>query len=337
MPLVAHLHCSDPRSQESCMSNPHLRRLDPDPRAPSHSPFANPGCKNRFLRLVRTHLGRGGGAVTIANGVARVDGDPMVHFLANLAQACNLLPEQEWPQAVAAHFAKSDPERLRGEAAAMVEGGFAAQADRIVVRIYPPDALSARMSDHFVQRLDLAETVTVLALDIGTSLMPVPRPIADSWQVPDAQLFDRALGNLERSSCARWSYLAFPTPRKIGIDLLDGDFHAATHILRRDPGLPRVGKAGNLIGIPACGVLFSYPLNKALDGLTLDSLLAVSLGKFHDGPNAISPHLYWRTPEGRLHAQRAQRHGGGRRFMPSPEFVEQMARLQEAGGGAGQR
>jgi hypothetical protein len=288
------------------------------------------------LRLVRTHLGRSGAAVTIADGFARVDGDPMLHGLTNLAQACNLLPEEEWPQAVAAHFAKSDPERLRGEVAAVVEGGFAAEADRLVVRIYPPDALSARMSDHFVQRLDLAETVTVLALDIGPSLLPVPRPIADSWQVPDAALFDRALANLERCSRARWSHAAFPTLRE-GIDHLGGDFHAATHILRRDPGLPRVGKAGNLIGIPACGVLFSYPLNMALDALTLDSLLAMSLGKFHDGPNAISPHLYWRTPEGRLHVQRALRHGRGTRFMPSPEFVEQMARLQEAGGGTRDR
>src|SRR5262245_57673898 len=253
MPPVAHSYCSDPRSQESFMSNPHHRRLDPDPRAPSHAPFANHGLKNRFLRLVRTHLGRSGGTVSIANGAARVDGDPMVHFLANLAQACNLLPEQEWPQAVAAHFAKSDPERWRGEVAAVVEGGFAAQADRLVVRIYPPDALSARMSDHIVQRIDLAETVTVLALDLGPSLMPVPRPIADSWQVPDAELFDRALDNLERNSRAHWSQLAVPTLRELRLDLLDGDFHAATHILRRNPGLPRVGRAGNLIGIPACG------------------------------------------------------------------------------------
>jgi hypothetical protein len=313
------------------MSDSHRFRPSSDSR-PSPYPFLDRARKNHFLKLVREQLGKAGAAVTIADGVARVAGNPMAHGLLNLAQTCNLLPETNWREIIAEHFAKSEPALLRANAMSLIEGGFERNVDRLVVRIYSSGHFTGPLTDHFVQRIDLPETSTVLAIDVGTSMIPVPRPVAATWCVPDCALFEHALGNLVRTSKAHWSRLSIPVT-DFGFDLLHGDFHAATHVLRRDPGLPRVGREGNLIGIPACGVLFSYPIDAALDALTLESLTAMSLGKCHDGPNAITPHLFWRTPRGEFHLQRAMRHGRGTRFLPSPEFVECMVRLQKARGG----
>jgi hypothetical protein len=216
----------------------------------------------------------------------------------------------------------------------MVEGGFEHNAERLVVRIYPEDQFAGPLAGYFVQRTDLAGTSTALAVDVGPSLMPVQRLVAAMWGVADRDLFERAIQNLERMSTARWSHLPIAPAHGFGIDMLGEDFHAPAHVLLANPRLPRTGKAGNLIGIPACGVLFSYPIDKALDALTLETLAAISLGKYQDGPNAITPHLVWRPPDGGLHVQRVQRHGKGTRFLPSPEFVECMIRLQQKHGGA---
>ena len=57
------------------------------------------------------------------------------------------------------------------------------------------------------------------------------------------------------------------------------------------------------------------------------TVAAERLGR--DGPNAITPHLYWRTTTGTCYLQRALRLGRGTRFLPSPEFVECMVQLQK--------
>ncbi len=74
----------------------------------------------------------------------------------------------------------------------------------------------------------------------------------------------------------------------------------------------------------------SYPIDEALDALTIESLLAITTGKYDDGPSSITPHLYWRTPAGNYHLQRARHTPDRTRFSPSPEFLELMVRLQKA-------
>jgi hypothetical protein len=310
------------QSQPRFESNP--------PSRDSGLPFTDPERERLFLGLVREHLGRNNARVTIAGGIARVASSPLAHGLTNVAQTCNQHPVRMWRRIVAEHFNKTFDPNLTAAAVDLISGGADANLGRLVVRIHPADAFQGTLRDQFVQRVDLEDTITVLAIDIGPSIMPVHRIIAAGWNLADDALFERALGNLARTSQASWTRLSIPPTSDGGIDLLHGDFHAATHILRRPPDLPRVGREGNLIGIPACGTLFSYPLDVALDGLTLHSLMAISLGKSHDGPNAITPHLHWRTPAGDLRIQRAVRRDDGARFLPSPDFVEAMVRLQKA-------
>lgn len=302
----------------------------PFERQPSPYPFHDRQQKDRFLHLVRERLGRDGAIVTIDNGLARVEGSEVLHGLTNIAQVCNQAPADKWPSLIDAHFAKSESGRIADGMSTLTKGGFEQSADHLVVRIYPLDFVSSVPVSHFVHRVDLQETCTVLALDIGATVIPVPALVAEAWGLPHPVLFERALDNLVRTSKARWSTLSIPPPHEFTFDLLHGDFHAPTHLLRRDPGLPRTGTHGNLIGLPACGVVVSYPIDAAVGALTLESLLAITIGKFTDGPSSITPHLYWRTPAGNFHLQRAKREADRTRFMPSPEFVEQMVLLQKA-------
>ena len=188
------------------------RRFQPDfpePTAPVY-PFLDKERKNRFLDLVRRQLGKDGDSVTIADGVARVAGSPIAHGLTNLAQRCNLSPDDQWPQLVEEHFAKSAPRTVAAAAASLIGGGSEQNLERLVVRIYPHDHFQGPLRDHFVQRIDLEDTLTVLAIDVGPTILPVQRAVAGTWNLPEATLFDHALDNIARTSQAHWSRLSIP-------------------------------------------------------------------------------------------------------------------------------
>ncbi|HEX5052211.1 MAG TPA: hypothetical protein VFZ65_10595 [Planctomycetota bacterium] len=297
-------------------------------------PFRDRQLRNRFLQLVREFLGRGGKRVVIGNGVAHVEGSSGVHGLGNLAQICHQAPPAQWPEIVAEQLAKGSDARMEA-AVDTLQGGFDGCADKLVVRVYAEEFLTVPVHQGVVHRTDLPGTCTVLALDVGPSIVSVPRVVADLWQVPVPELFDRALQNLPRLGAPHWSRLHLPSMGAGAIDLLSGDFHASAHVLRPATFVGRTGAHGNLVGLPARGVLLSHAIDAMPAVATLEALLAMTTGKFRDGPGAITPHLYWRTPEGGFHLQQGTSDGGRARFVPSPEFVELMVRLrgERAAGG----
>ena len=302
----------------------HSRHSSPFHPTPPVYPFRDRELRNRFLQLVRERLGRGGRNVVIDNGMACVEGEPFVHGLSNLAGTCHMAPPAMWPRLVDEHFAKSDPGQLLGVLEDVASSDYAAQADRLVVRIHDQRVAQASWADHVLHRVDLPTTCSVLALDIGPSVMPVPKPIAEAWAVPVPELFACAMRNLPNLSKARWTRLPL---LHLGdaVDVLSEDFHAAAHVLDAATFRDRTGRLGNLVGIPARGVLLSYRLEAAPTGLLLQTLLAMTHGKYHDGPGPITPHLFWRDLDGRFHVQYGSSDGVRARFVPTAEFLAAMA------------
>ncbi|MCU0865119.1 MAG: hypothetical protein MUC36_15130 [Planctomycetes bacterium] len=303
---------------------PHSRHPSPFDPTPPLYPFRDRELRNRFLQLVRERLGRGGRSVVIEHGMARVEGEFCVHGLSNLAGTCHMAPPAMWPQLVDEHFAKSEPDRLLGAVADIADSDYAAQADRLVVRIHDQGFARAEWADHVLHRVDLPTTCSVLTFDMGPSVMPVPKPIAEAWGVPAPELFARAMRNLPRLSQARWSRLSLP---HLGdaVDVLGEDFHATAHILDAATFRDRTGRLGNLVGIPAREVLISYRLEAAPTALLLQALLAITNGKFNDGPGPVTPHLFWRDLDGRFHVQYGSSDGARAKFVPSAEFLAAMA------------
>jgi len=306
----------------------HRTRSRPFAPLPPVYPFHDRRCRERFLQLVRDYLGRGGRTVIIEAGVAQVEGDSQLHGLTNLAQTCHQAPPEAWPRIVAEHLAKSDRGRLEATVEGLAEGGFEQVAAQLAVRIHPESYLPISRRPHLVHRVDLPGTFSVLVLDIGPSMLAVPTPIAELWGVPVGELFDRALANIARANQGRWSTFALPPSGVCILDALDGDHYATSHVLRRDAFLPRTGEHGNLIALPTRGALLSQPLDGPLSLRAIEELLMFTTWSFREGPNSITPHLYWRTADGRLSLQQGSSEGGKVRFAPSPEFVDLMARLQ---------
>lgn len=306
----------------------HHDRFRPFAPLPPVYPFHDRRRRDRFLELVRDHLGRGGRKVIIEAGVARVEGDNMLHGLTNLAQMCHQSPPETWPRIVAEHLEKSDRGRLEATALGLMASSFEQVAGQLAVRMHAEHYLPIDRRQHIVHRVDLQGTISVLVIDIGPSMLAVPTPIAEQWGVPVDELFERALENIVRANRGQWSTLALPPSGVAILDALDGDCYATSHVLRRDAFLPRTGAHGNLIALPTRGSLLSYPLDVPLKLRAIEELLMFTTWAFHEGPNSITPHLYWRTPDARLLLQQGSNERGRVRFAPSPEFVELMMRLQ---------
>lgn len=295
-------------------------------------PFSTAAERERFAELVRGWFQRRGRGVTIEPGPVAVDDEGTEHGLRNLAQVCAQAAAFEWPGLIAAHLAKNEPAHLAAVTAPLLEGDYDEVAERLAVRIYPADGLAQELQEATVCRTDLPGTISMLVLDGRETVSSVPRPVAEEWAVPDDDLFAQALSNLARRPGHWRSYVLRHTPTPL--DCFSGDFYAASRILCAG-GLRRVGAHGNLVAVPNRAFLLSYPLDALQSLAPIEALARMAHDRFQQGPGSISPHLWWRTPEGILHLQQTSLDGDRIRLAPSSGFLALHERLRGAPGAGG--
>ncbi|MBK8097210.1 MAG: hypothetical protein IPK26_08885 [Planctomycetes bacterium] len=304
------------------------------PQTPVY-PFVDRRTRRHFHDLVRSVLGRDGRRVVIEDGVAVVDGQPGQHGLANLARLCHEAPREQWPQLVAEHLGLSDVEAITRRTGNLLDQPFAVIRRHLGVRLYQEQHLSSAMAGQFVERVDLPGTSTVVVVDIGPSMLLLPTLVAQTWPVPTAELFVAGIANLTHLTKLHRSSLLLGTKPAVALDVLSGDNFASSHVLAPEQVLPRLGAHGNLLAVPTRDVLLSLPLDDGLSLWAVEAMLVMARGRFDDGVGPISPHLFWRRPDGGFERQQGNHEPGAGRVQlaPSPAFAELLARLRPAAGG----
>ena len=291
-------------------------------------PFGDAQFQQRFEALVRQRLGRDRNPVTIDGGTAMVVGSRASHGLTNLAQVCRRNDPEEWPRIIDEHFRKSEHNEQSGEFLNVLSMDLPSLRDRIGIRIYHEDFLHGGIDAHVLHRVDLEGTVTVPIVDVGPSVMPIPPHLLGEWGASVDMLLQQGIDNLKDLCQAQWQMLPIPVGTGVYLDMLCNDFYAAASVLRAEPFLPRIGRYGNLIALPARELLISWPINKLRSTYAIEAMLAIGNGAFADGPCSITPHLYWRTPEGEFRLQQGTVDSGGIHFVPCSEFHKLMVRLR---------
>lgn len=302
-------------------------RSDPSPFSTElpPSPFADLEDHRHFQSLVRDHFGRRGQRLKFRDDLSATDEHGLIHGFYNLAQVCQKAPRGRWPGLVRDHLDRSDPRLIRGLADSMVASRFAEVRDHLVLRIYPEEYLAQCPSGAIVHRIDLPGTTTVLVLDVPSSAIAVPTPIAERWGIPTEELFARALANLAQRRYP-WKRLTLPPPSD-PFDYASGDLYVTS--LALCPGrLARRGRHGNLLGLPHRSVLLSYPIDRLPSLAPLEALFLMTHGMFRDGPGSITPNLYWQTPDGRYLRIQGALVGEQVRVAPCPEFLALWERLR---------
>ncbi|MEU9991004.1 immunity 49 family protein [Streptomyces sp. NPDC048045] len=214
--------------------------------------------------------------------------DGHLHPLDNLAHLCRKVPEEQWPDLVAAHFARLQQASQGGESADELLRGVHA-------RLLPVESLTPELAGALRYARVVADgLVFAYALDGPTSV----RILTDSdvERAGTEQLGQAAYENLMRVPV---EHDEVSVGGQATLHSLYGDspFVASKALFLSAAVRQAVGEplpdAGALVVVPTRHNLVYHPI---ADGSVVDavnSLAAYALGAHEDGPGALSPRVYW--------------------------------------------
>jgi hypothetical protein len=254
------------------------------------------GQYERLISLVEADLrARKLTPMIAADGSLKIKEEPFASStfgLDNLVQKCRLAAEDKWLGIVHEHF---------DNLVASVEEDLRLQeklrkADHALpllgVRLYGEDAVPADAKKDLVWRTDLEGTITVLVLDLPTSLRSVTRAQADGWGLKDAELFARALKNTKQNVPAGEVEDVLPGGGKL-IAIVGDNLLASAHVLMLADHPKALGKAGALVGVPTRHIVLCHPINDQSASSAMEALVPMILNLHREGPGSTSDRLYW--------------------------------------------
>jgi hypothetical protein len=254
---------------------------------------------------------------------------PPGHYgVMNLAQVCNQVPGDEWPQRIADHFdalalAAKDHEQFNARAAA-----FEQVKELIAVRLGDEASLP---SDKLLFRRDLPGTISYLVFDLPHSVESVPRETPERWGKSVDELFALGLANVKSS--ARPDVEQVEIQPGVSFTAYSGEsFFTASFALLLDDLPGATGEHGTLVAVPHRHMLLFHRIDDA-DGAIRAvqhlGVLAVNLDE--QGPGSISPNLYWYRA-GTFTNLPFRIEGEDFVFRPPEEFMEMLESLREKTG-----
>lgn len=301
-----------------------FRRRD---SVPDWAAFFNRKRFERFMGLVDDYWSELGREVEIQDGVLRVVGSDEPMGLQNLAQVCHQSPPDEWAEVIANHFGLLETTREeRAELEGRI-GDFEAVRHQLGLRLYPADFIDGPVGEAAVFRRDLPGTVTVLVVDLPSSVANIPRDEVGRWRLSDEELF----------AAARESTRVLAESHKEEVELSDtvtvtligGDsYFAASNVLLLDQHHECIGPHGALVGVPHRHAAIVYPVTGIEVVHAVNGLIPVIHGMHQEGPGSISPSLYWYR-DGEFLELPYEIGEDGIRFIPPEAFVLLLNRLAE--------
>ena len=245
-----------------------------------------------FLSTVIERLRGWGISAEIDDGMVLLPDDGQQMGLQNLAQICNRHDEDEWPDIIGEHFGRVLEVLKQGGNAIWREAPFASIRGQLALRLQPESLLESEAGEHLVYRYHLPGTVTMLVLDLPTTIASVTWEMVGNWGRSADDLFEIALENVRK--------MPEPTIDSIetgsGVDVITfvgDDFFVASNVLLLDKYPECIGAGGTLVIVPHRHTMMCYPIYDTEVVSAISTLLPTAYGMFNEGPGSISPNLYW--------------------------------------------
>lgn len=290
-----------------------------DPAPEWASFFSSAERWDAFDSAVRAYFKSRGEKVMISDGAVKLLSAAKgqgVYGLQNLAQACAMLPQEQWGELIGRHFALALDSSTGAKA--MEPTDFASVRDNLCVRLWAQDVSDIR--EMGVWREDVPGLLSVLTMDTETAVRTVPRSEVDSWGLSDDEVFAAAISNIER--------LAPVSPRPIDLgegqtiyDVSGDSFFTSSWALRIDELEELHGEHGVFFAVPTRHVLLAIPFRDMGSLKAIASLMQGATGFHRDGPGSICPWVYWRK-DGRTFAMPYEIDGDRMSVSPPEEFAE---------------
>lgn len=297
---------------------------------PIVTPFPDTRQHARFRSVVLDYFAAQQRPVKLLSDLTLLEPGGARHSLWNLAQICRRQPFRRWRELAKDHLDRSNPQRLAAAVQTLADGSYEQSAPRLGVRIHGEGFLDDQTRDAVVFREDLPTTVTLLVLDLGPSVVGLPKPIAERWGVPTERLFEQALRNVASQPVQTHS-ANLPTHPEVAFDTLTGG-HYTTSLCLCERGLPRLGTHGNLLAVGRRDTLVSMPIERLPSMDPIEAMVVLAAALYRTGPGSISHDLFWRAPDGTFQRQRTGQTEAGFHIDMSRDFGLLVQRLRAEDG-----
>ena len=298
-------------------------------RVPEWAPFFSREQFERFINLLGDYFKRHKSKIKFEDTHAprvRVTGGsfPQGHYgVMNLAQVCNQVPGDEWPQRIADHFdsliaAARDHERFN-----VREAEFEQVREMLAVRIGDEQSLPI---DKLIFRRDLPGTISYLVFDLPNSVESVPPELPEKWGKSVDELFELGLANVKKT--AKPSIEQVEIQHGVSFTAYTGEsFFTASFALKLNELDGATGPHGTLVAIPHRHVLLFHRIENADAIFAVQHLGVLAVNLDEQGPGSISPNLFWYR-NGTFTSLPFRIEGDSFHFRPPDEFMEMLNGLQ---------
>lgn len=283
--------------------------------------FANTDDLHEFEMLVDAYFRKRGELVVVEDGAAtRFEADGKTqrnqYGLSKLSRVCLLHEKWEWAGMVASHFDTLErASRLNDDARTRMRG-YAWCESRLVTRMAVLD--DPTILETLVHRVDFAGTVTYVAVDMGESFMSVRPDLTAEWPGGPDDWFAAAERNARRLAPAEVLRQELDGGLTLHLIRSEGHSHAWARAIHEFPEI--VGAFGAIVSIPTATTILSMPVDGFDVVERLQAFFAITAGLERDGPESISPVVYW-LKDGRWHAFGITAEADGVHVTPPEEFV----------------
>lgn len=214
----------------------------------------------------------------------------------NVAQVCSQSSVEEWGEIINGHFEKIFQIPTEASEYLLKKDDFNKIKNDLRLQVYPHDYLDhiGFRKEEVVYKSDIPGTVSVVVIDLPSTLQALTWPDAKMWGLEEKEIFAIALANtleyLKRSNDSREGIL--DTESKI--HYLEGsDLLTAVQILNSEWVNTFSGTYGALISIPTRHLVLCYPVNDLGVVKATQTLGSITSQINNAGPGSLSPLLYW--------------------------------------------
>lgn len=283
----------------------------------------------RLVTLLEEEMKKRDFRFVIGDGVLYLEqslSEPTRYFLPALVAACAKAPADRWPALVAGQIdevlrAEEEQTRFLSEV-----GDFEKVKGRIKVRLFPSETLQTDAAKQVVMRQVADGIAAAPMFDLPSALLPVNKGHVAAWKMNEDQLFPIGLNNLVAAGPVRVQELRDEGGPKILA--LGGDSPLiATHLFFLERYFEKLPEHGILVCVPTCHTVLLHPIVDAEAGPALRVLVPAAIGMHRQGPNSVSPHVYWWRNRN-LTKLEAKIEGENIEFFPPPDLV---AALKQVG------
>ncbi|MGD8605272.1 MAG: hypothetical protein PVF49_11945 [Anaerolineales bacterium] len=287
----------------------------------SWAPFLSPEQNQQFDQLVLAYFKAEGIPITLDSGIVTSEQEGLGPFgLQNLAQLCAQAPADKWQAIIHAHF--NNLRRGQVEATELGEQitNFERVKTHIAVRIYPQDMFAQEALAEMIYRQDLEGTLTVLVLDLPSTIRTLPRPMTSTWGKTDQELIDIGIANLGQHLDFDHEKVMMSEDLYLNAYIGEG-YYVAAYSLMLEKVEKELGRYGALVGIPHRHMLLTYPIHDIQVLQAINGFLMALPKLYQEGPGSITPNLYWYNQGGYLPLPYAY-HDDEIRFSPPQAFLD---------------